>query len=291
MRNTLLMLRLLHFHATIPDIKLNIKDREKQLFKPVIRIFQKTDVLSELLPVVRNYVIQKREANFSTLHAFLYRIIKDLIKNQDSTTLESHIIWGYIRNNLQGAEVPGKPLSYDTSEFGIISQKEITQTLEHTFGARPKKSGGIKVIEFDLSKLKRLGRIYDLSLEVKIEETNGNGNGKGEEIGDDRDDRDDVGIAKYTKSSIDEREINSNNETPERENPPIQQEVDPPHRPDRPNGPQSQFQSSSPFPTSIYRLGHSDKFACQKCKMRGDIHEMKVHECNGKKKATKTKKD
>jgi hypothetical protein len=235
MRNTLLMVRLLHFHSTIPDIKLNIKGREKQLFKPVIRIFQKTDVLTELLPVVRNYVIQKREANFSTLHAFLYRVIKDLIRNQDSTRLESHIIWGHIRNNLQGAEVPCKPLSYDTSEFGIISQKEITQILEHIFGAKVRKSGGIKVVEFDLSKLKRLGRIYDMSLEVKIEETNGNGNG--EETGDDRDDRDDVGIARYTKTSMDEREINSNNEISERENPPIQQVVDPLNGPDRPHGP------------------------------------------------------
>jgi hypothetical protein len=222
MRNTLLMVRLLHFHSTIPDIKLNIKGREKQLFKPVIRIFQKTDVLSELLPVVRNYVIQKREANFSTLHAFLYRAIKDLIRNQDSTRLESHIIWGYIRSNLQGAEVPGKPLSYDTSEFGIISQKEITQTLEHIFGAKIKKTQGIKVLQFDPSKLKRLGNIYDLPLEVKVIE--------GEETGDDRDVGDDVGIAKYTKSSTDEREINSRNETLERGNIHIQQVVDPPER-------------------------------------------------------------
>jgi hypothetical protein len=229
MRNILLVVRLAHFHSAIPDVKLNIKGREKQLFKPVIRIFQKTDVLSELLPVVRNYVIQKREANFSTLHAFLYRVIKDLIRNQDSTRLESHVIWGYIRSNLQGAEVLGKPLSYDTSEFGIISQKEITQTLEHIFGAKIKKTQGIKVLQFDPSKLKRLGNIYDLPLEVKVIE--------GGEMGDDRDVGDDVGIGKYTKISTDEREINSNNEGAEREDPPIQQVVDPldcpqaPHRP------------------------------------------------------------
>jgi hypothetical protein len=279
MRNTLLMVRLLHFHSTIPDIKLNIKGREKQLFKPVIRIFQKTDILTELLPVVRNYVIQKREANFSTLHAFLYRVIKDLIKNQGSTRLESHIIWGYIRNNLQGAEVPGKPLSYDTSEFGIISQKDITQTLEHIFGARVGKSDGIKVIQFDLSKLKRLGRIYDLSLEVKIEETKGNE--QGEEIRDDRDDWDDVGIGRYTKSSTNERKINPNYEASERENPSVRQVVDPLNGPDRPYRPSTERENAM---QTIYRLGHSDKFACQKCKMRGDIHEMKVHECNGKNK-------
>ena len=67
MHNVLLMVKLLHFHSVIPDIKLNIKGREKQLFKPVVRIFQKTETLAELLPVISNYVIQKREANFRTL--------------------------------------------------------------------------------------------------------------------------------------------------------------------------------------------------------------------------------
>jgi hypothetical protein len=128
MRNTLLLVRVLHFHSVIPDIKLNIKGREKQLFKPVLRLFQKTETLAELLPVISNYVIQKREANRGTLHAFLYRVIRDLITDRQNTQLQSSLIWEYIRANLQGAEIHGKPLSYDSSEFGELSQKEITDT-------------------------------------------------------------------------------------------------------------------------------------------------------------------
>jgi hypothetical protein len=37
--------------------------------------------------------------------------------------------------------------------------------------------------------------------------------------------------------------------------------------------------------TTIYRLGQSDTFACQNCKMRGDKWFMGQHECNGKKKS------
>ena len=105
MRNTLLLVRLLHFNEKIPDIKLNIKGREKQLFKPVLRLFQNTNTLVNLLPVVTNYVVQKREANYSTLHAFLYRAVKDLITERQTTQLESGFIWEYIRSNLQGADV------------------------------------------------------------------------------------------------------------------------------------------------------------------------------------------
>ena len=41
----------------IPDIQLNIENREKQLFKPIVRIFQNSkEVLDELLPVISNYL-------------------------------------------------------------------------------------------------------------------------------------------------------------------------------------------------------------------------------------------
>jgi hypothetical protein len=73
-RNTLLVYRLLHFKDKIPDIKLNIQNREKQLFKPVLRVFQKTETtLNELLPVISKYISQRRQSNANTQHAFLYR--------------------------------------------------------------------------------------------------------------------------------------------------------------------------------------------------------------------------
>jgi hypothetical protein len=204
-RNTLLLMRLLHFHQVIPNIKLNIKGREKQLFKPVLRIFQKTETLTHLLPVISNYVMQKREANFSSLHAFLYRVIKDLIKERQTSLLESSFIWDYIKANLQGEEIHGKPLSYETSEFGTLSQKEITQTLEHIFGAKIKKTHGIKALQFIVPKLDRLGNVYDLPSEIKVIE------------GDDVDVRDDVGIGGYLETSTNTAgEIISEHENPKK---------------------------------------------------------------------------
>ena len=40
--------------------------------------------------------------------------------------------------------------------------------------------------------------------------------------------------------------------------------------------------TSSSLP--IYRLGHSDIFACENCKLKGDIHSMKQHNCRGRSK-------
>ena len=157
-RNILLISRLLHFHHKIPNVKLNIKRREKQLFKPIIRIFQNSSVLDELLPVISNYIIQKREVVGNSLHAFLYRQIKDIIQDQKKLMIPNSLIWGLIKANLQGQDIPGKPLSCDTSEFGIISQKEIFETLRDVFGTKHKKTNGIRHQIFDPSKLKRLAR-------------------------------------------------------------------------------------------------------------------------------------
>jgi hypothetical protein len=171
MRNILLISRLLHFHYKIGNVKLNIKRREKQLFKPIIRIFQKSNVLRELLPVISNYIIQKREVVGSSQHAFLYKQIKDIIQDQKTLMLPNSLIWNEIKANLHGEDIPGKPLSCDTPEFGIISQKEIFETLRDVFGAKGKKNNGVRHQLFDLSKLKRLSKVYDLATEIKVFKT------------------------------------------------------------------------------------------------------------------------
>jgi hypothetical protein len=114
-------------------------------------------------------VSQKRESNANTLHAFLYRTITDLIKTQDSLELESSVIWNTITDSLAGEFIQNKPLSYESSDFGTMSQKEITQTLKDVFGAKPsKRHGSNRSLIFDKSKLERIGKIYDLSIEVKV---------------------------------------------------------------------------------------------------------------------------
>jgi hypothetical protein len=167
-RNTLLVYRLLHFKDKIPDIKLNIQGREKQLFKPILRVFQHTQTQDELLPVISKYISQRRENNANTLNAFLYDHVKGLIKAQNTYELESNLIWQTIKSTLQGKDIPSKPQSYDTVEFGTISQKGITETLVQVFGAKPTKRHSGRTLIFHQNKLQRLSRIYDLSIDVKV---------------------------------------------------------------------------------------------------------------------------
>jgi hypothetical protein len=93
----------------------------------------------------------------------------DLIKAQKSIELESNLIWETIKDGLPGEAISNRKLSYDSADFGTISQKGVIETLIQVFGARqsPNRREKRKLI-FDIDKLNRLGRIYNLSIEVKV---------------------------------------------------------------------------------------------------------------------------
>jgi len=183
-RNLLLIYRLLHYSEPLPNIKLNLVNREKQLFKPVIRVFQKTETLKELLPVISKYVRERREKNANTFHAFLYKLIKGLIEKNNSYELASSEIWLQVILDLEGQPIQNKPLSIDTADFGTLSQKYVIQILKEVFGAtKPSHHGSSSKLVFDPSKLAKLGKIYDIKLEVEVKESgddgeDGDGSGK-----------------------------------------------------------------------------------------------------------------
>ncbi len=168
-RKKLLVYRLLHFHDKIPDIKLNIENREKQLFKPIVRIFQNSqEVLDELLPVISNYVSQKRESNADTLTARIYQLIKTMIQEINSAELESSKIWEKVKKELNGEDI--KAQTIETPDFGPISQKEITKILRDMFKAKPsKRHDKPRAWVLDNDVIKKLGNVYDLDIEVKVE--------------------------------------------------------------------------------------------------------------------------
>ena len=163
LRNTLFAYRLVHYNDKIPNIKLNITNREKQLFKPLLRVFQSTETQSELLRVVSHFVRERRELNIDSLHSTLYRLIKFLVDTEHTYVFESSGIWGELKEWLAGSEIPYKPLSYESSQFGTISQKQITEILKSDFSARsPSHNSNKAKLTFDKAIIENT----DLNVEV-----------------------------------------------------------------------------------------------------------------------------
>lgn len=173
LRNLLMAFRLASFNVKIPNIGLNIDKREKQLFKPLLRLFQGSNTQkAELLSVVSELVKRRREFTSGSIHAVLYRVIRNLLDVQppaDKYTLESSTIWATLKGWLPGEEIPRKPLSYETVEFGEISHKKISEILLSDFSAkRPEHTGNTRELIFDSETLAKLKKKYDLELSIEV---------------------------------------------------------------------------------------------------------------------------
>ncbi|MGH9951425.1 MAG: hypothetical protein ACRD5J_07365, partial [Nitrososphaeraceae archaeon] len=109
LRNMLLIYRLLHYYDEIPNVELNIKDREKQLFKPTFRVFQKSHkALKELKLGINKYLSDYRERRSNTFHAALYKVVKVLIERERTIELKFTLIWASLKDELQGKNIPNK---------------------------------------------------------------------------------------------------------------------------------------------------------------------------------------
>ena len=167
MRNLLFIHRLIHWFEPISAVKTALRGREKQLFGSLIRMYHGENIWPEIKSVISHHIYERRERHLDTSNAYLYGLVKRLIKSKNSFELTSSEIWGQLREELVGNMIPNKPLTYDTERYGEISQSSVTKTLIEVFGAyKPKHHGSINKLIFNKEKLERAGMIYEISIET-----------------------------------------------------------------------------------------------------------------------------
>lgn len=167
-RNLLLVYRLLHHDDKFADIPLNITGREKQLFKPILRIFHKTETQTELEKVISNYVNERRAANVDSQHAFVFRMVKELIAKSNSYELTSQEIWVQVYMNLTGEFLYKGNTTFESVEFGQLTQRKITKICKEVLGAVATRNMNSRKLLFNETKLDQLEKLFNLSLEVKV---------------------------------------------------------------------------------------------------------------------------
>ena len=167
-RKLLFMYRLLHFNDTIPDIKLNIKNRYKQLTKPVIRLFQKSESLTEITKSLSKYLIEKNQEKLDSMDSAILTLIINLV-SEHGESLYNDQIWDELKTKYPNGEIKEKPYSWYMEGYGRISKNGITKTCETKFGAKlhkdPVKGRGLK---FNQDKLNKAAINYSIIEGIKI---------------------------------------------------------------------------------------------------------------------------
>lgn len=167
-RNLLFIHRLTHYFEPIPAVTIGLRNREKQLFISLIRMYYQQSTWTELKSVISHFISERRERQLDTLNAYLYGLIKRLTIENNSLELKTSDLWTRLKSELVGTEIPTGPLSYDTERFGRISQKQVTKILMEIFGAKkPRSHGDANRLIFNKEKFERVGMTYEISIDPR----------------------------------------------------------------------------------------------------------------------------
>jgi hypothetical protein len=161
-----LIYSIIHYDVQISDIELSIKNRDKQLCKPLIRLFNNTKSQQEIIASLSKFLSEKNNKKLDSFDGYLFSVVSDLVK-EENIRVSNEVLWNTILS-LPGSEIPNRPLSYNTEDFGIISRTRVTKTCEDKFGAVKEHDGQQRSIVFNKSTIQKLETKYSPTEEIKI---------------------------------------------------------------------------------------------------------------------------
>lgn len=191
-RKILFAYRLLHYHDPIPNIDLSVKNREKQLCKPVLRLFQDSQCQKQIGEALADLIGQKRGLKRGTLEAKVLDVIDAIIANREKVKEQQKMqtaeedkgqwilspwepneipnseLFESVRVGLEGEYKRDKDKSFETDEHGIVSHDKIRRLCHDKFGAEPRQSNGIRYLKFNLDKLNKAKAAYQFPDKVII---------------------------------------------------------------------------------------------------------------------------
>jgi hypothetical protein len=180
LHKTLLMFRLIHYTDKFPNIDVAVKNREKQLTKPLMRLFQDAPTAQKEIAAALGKLIERRRGvKKNTLEYGVYKAVDKLIEENKrtaekltNTTIESQtykftakLVYISVKDELEGEYVKdaGKDQSFETPMHGKVSHKKISQICEGRFGADIKHTRNGNALVFDKDLFAKVKAAYSLA--------------------------------------------------------------------------------------------------------------------------------
>ena len=270
-KKLLLAYRLIHFDDPIPDIETGLEGRDKELCKPLLQLFYNTKAYPEVKSALQTFLDRKnkRKKN-SAVEPVIYGLVVDLVSRLGKTVTTSQVWNAIISGGIPGCYDSKKPNEYQTQDYDTIYRNTVGKIISDNFGAEPKHMRDGNAFVFDLEKLVKAGRVYDIEVSIQTnlprERCEGNEDSYGQE-----EDKSDRGIS----PDQEQHDNISNDNDIKRQISEEMKEGKPPMPGIEPSQPS---QPSHTFP-NIHRLGNTDQFGCNDCKQRGDKWFMQEHTC------------
>jgi hypothetical protein len=182
LRKLLFAFRMIHYNDMIPDLSLNIKHRNAELTKPLLRLFRSRNdapvALEEIRRALSRVIAERNELKKNSVESKLWEAINNLIKRSSDVHDESKSymfnnenIWAEVKAAMNGRDA-FKPESFYSVDYGEISHKHITSIYKSKFKAEPFKVGSgsetKRGLNFSKEVLDRQTIYYDVPDEILI---------------------------------------------------------------------------------------------------------------------------
>jgi hypothetical protein len=179
-RKLMLTYRLIHFQDPIPDIDIQgLEGRDKELCKPLLQLFYNTKSYKEIKSTLQMFLDAKNQKKSNLIEAALLPIVANLLSafthgngNSHKKELRSSIIWDNItQGSIEGHYDEKKPNEYQTADYGTIYRNTITNIICDKFGAEKRHDRNGSTLKFDVEKLVKVAKSYDLEIDIQTEVT------------------------------------------------------------------------------------------------------------------------
>jgi hypothetical protein len=180
LRNCLLKWRMLSREWELPDVKLDVKGRVKELWKPILQITHGLTVHDSLFKFVEEQRKERLSVKQETLEGKIVKVVVQLFNEaKDSNPfISNQTVWCRLREELDGKIDDKKPNVMDTSEFFLVTKNKIGYRLREILSGKPhiereKDSEGkwisVRGFIFDLTKLRRVAKKYGYEFVTKLQ--------------------------------------------------------------------------------------------------------------------------
>ena len=275
-RKLLLAYRLFHFSDDQRDITTKLEGRNKELCKPLLHLFHGSKAYSEVERTLQTFLDRKNKQKKNiSIEPVVYGIVVNLVSRLGKVVSTSQM-WNSIKANIEGYADDKRPNEYQTQDYDTIYRNTISKTICDNFGAEREHRRDGNVFVFDVAKLVRAGKVYDIetnfqtSLDREREasepregregQSNPSGQNTHRKLTEPENKNDNISNGIDIEQQISEEMKEGKGPMPG---------IEPSQPP----------QSSQIGSTKVYKKRGTDLYGCKDCKLKGDKYFMQVHNC------------
>lgn len=180
LRNKLLRWRMETRDVSLPEVKLTMKGRLKELWKPLLQVTHGLTVYDTLFKFVTEQKAQRLSSRQESLEGHIVKTVVNIFNEDISEKPKNYIpfktIWEELVLDLDGKLNDDKPHVMDTSEFFQVTKNKVGYRLREVLGGKSttkrdeedKEDRVFKAYEFNMQKLGRVAKKYGYELVTKL---------------------------------------------------------------------------------------------------------------------------